>query len=74
LGTIKQSAAPKKRATTTTRARRTPTTMKAAPTSPTHEEIASRAKQLFVESGHVPGRDEQNWLEAERQLHAERKV
>ena len=73
MGTTKKPAAPMTRATTT-RARRTTTTMKAAPAPPTHDEIASRAQQLYTESGNVPGRDEQNWLEAERQLHAERRV
>jgi hypothetical protein len=37
---------------------------------PTHEEIARRAYALFEKSGRVPGRDMQNWLEAESQLKA----
>ncbi len=73
MGTTKKPAAPKTRATTT-RARRTTTTTKAAPTPPTHDEIASRAQKLYAESGRAPGRDEQNWLEAERQLRAERRL
>ncbi len=37
----------------------------------THERIAERAKALWEASGRVPGRDEQNWHEAEMQLRAE---
>jgi hypothetical protein len=40
---------------------------------PTHEEIAKRAQAIFEESGRIPGRDEQNWLQAESQLIAARK-
>ena len=39
----------------------------------THEQIAERAKTLWLASGCRPGRDEQNWLEAEAQLKAELK-
>jgi hypothetical protein len=39
----------------------------------THEQIAERAKALWLASGCLPGRDEQNWLEAEAQLKAELK-
>jgi hypothetical protein len=39
----------------------------------THERIAERAKALWLASGRVPGRDEQNWHEAEAQLRAELK-
>jgi hypothetical protein len=31
-----------------------------------HEEIAEVAYQLYMKGGYVPGRDEQNWLDAER--------
>ncbi len=80
MGSTKQPAAKKTATTTTTRARRATTTAKkttrksAAPVAMelTHDEIASRAQQLYVESGYAQGRDEQNWLEAERQLHLER--
>jgi hypothetical protein len=37
----------------------------------THEQIAERAKTLWLASGCLPGRDEQNWLAAEAQLKAE---
>ncbi len=37
---------------------------------PTHEEIARRAYALFVQSGRVPGRELDNWLDAEAQLTA----
>lgn len=36
-----------------------------------HEHIAERAKAIWLASGCVPGRDEQNWHEAEAQLRAE---
>lgn len=39
---------------------------------PTHDEIAARAHLLFERDGHQHGRDEEHWLEAERQLIAER--
>ena len=35
---------------------------------PTHEEIAQRARALYEQSGRVPGRDVDNWLQAESQL------
>lgn len=37
----------------------------------THEQVAARAYELWLRSGCVPGRDEQNWREAEAQLRAE---
>ncbi len=40
----------------------------AVPAAPTHEQIAARAHELFLSSGEQPGRDEEFWLEAERQL------
>jgi hypothetical protein len=43
-------------------------------TSPlTHEQVAERARALWLASGCIPGRDEQNWREAEAQLKAELK-
>jgi hypothetical protein len=41
-------------------------------TVPTSEEISARAKAIWEAGGRKPGRDEQNWLEAERQLRKER--
>ncbi len=38
-----------------------------------HECIAERARALWLASGCTPGRDEQNWCEAEAQLRAESK-
>jgi hypothetical protein len=35
---------------------------------PTHEEIASLAESLWRQNGFPQGRDEETWLEAERQL------
>jgi Polyketide cyclase / dehydrase and lipid transport/Protein of unknown function (DUF2934) len=34
----------------------------------TREEIASRAYELYLERGQIPGYEEEDWLEAERQL------
>lgn len=38
---------------------------------PTYDQIAQRAKEIWTKKGCLPGQDEQNWLEAERQLKAE---
>jgi hypothetical protein len=40
---------------------------------PTQEEIAQRARAIYEQSGRVPGRDLDNWLQAETQLMAARK-
>jgi hypothetical protein len=40
----------------------------------THEQIALRAREIYMKRGCRPGQDEQNWLEAEAQLKAERGV
>jgi len=40
-------------------------------TTPTYEQIAQRAREIWTKKGCLPGQDEQNWLEAERQLKAE---
>ena len=37
----------------------------------TYEQIAERAETIWQASGCLPGRDEQNWCEAEAQLKAE---
>ena len=37
----------------------------------THEQIAKRAEAIWQAHGCLPGRDEQNWCEAEAQLKAE---
>lgn len=71
--TAKASTAAKPVAATTRRA--TPASRRAtiAPQL-AHAEIALRAHALYVESGCTAGRDEEFWLEAERQLLAERKA
>jgi hypothetical protein len=38
---------------------------------PTQEQIAIRARQIWQASGCKPGRDKENWLQAEAQLRAE---
>ena len=40
---------------------------------PTHQEIAERARAIYEKSGRLPGRDEQNWLQAEAELMRPRK-
>jgi hypothetical protein len=35
---------------------------------PTHEQIACRAYEIWLQSGCVPGRDSENWAQAEREL------
>jgi hypothetical protein len=40
-------------------------------TKPTQQEIAARARAIYEESGRLPGRDLQNWLQAEDQLIAQ---
>lgn len=42
-----------------------------SPAKPTHEQIASRAEVLWKAKGSPAGRDEEIWLEAERQLYDE---
>jgi Protein of unknown function (DUF2934) len=37
---------------------------------PTHEQIARRAYEIWVQSGHLTGRDTENWAQAERELSA----
>lgn len=37
----------------------------------TYEQIAQRAEHIWRQGGCLPGRDEQDWLEAEAQLKAE---
>jgi len=37
----------------------------------THEQIARRAHEIWVQQGCRPGRDKEHWFEAERQLKAE---
>ncbi len=51
------------------RTQQTTVTPKAA--TITHEQIAQRAREIWVKRGRVPGQDEKNWLEAEAQLKAE---
>jgi hypothetical protein len=48
-----------------------PGDMLRSPTSVSHERIAERARALWLASGCLPGRDEQNWRDAETQLEAE---
>jgi hypothetical protein len=38
------------------------------PASPSHDEIARRAYELFLERGSAEGRSEEDWLRAEDEL------
>jgi hypothetical protein len=51
---------------------RTPKTSTDEMRSPTHDDIAQRARELHEKSGYAGGRDLEFWLEAERQLRQER--
>jgi hypothetical protein len=42
--------------------------------APTHDQIAARAREIWQRNGRQAGRDQENWLEAERQLRAELKA
>ena len=46
----------------------TRTESSSATPSPSHEAIALRAHELYVQSGHQSGREVEFWLEAEREL------
>jgi hypothetical protein len=39
--------------------------------APSQEQIAERAKSIWMKNGCQSGRDRENWLEAERQLRQE---
>jgi hypothetical protein len=40
----------------------------ASVSAPTHDEISARARQLWDNAGQPAGRDEEFWLQAEREL------
>ena len=42
--------------------------------APSYDEISARAYEIFEQSGYQHGRDEQHWLQAERELLAERQA
>jgi hypothetical protein len=45
-----------------------------APDRPTEAEIRAFAHEIYIRSGWLPGRDLENWLEAEAILTAERQL
>lgn len=70
---VAQNRQPKPRAKENTMARELPKpALPKTGMGPTHEEIAQRAYQIFVERGRPEGRDQEHWLEAEAQLTATR--
>ena len=42
--------------------------------TPSHDEIAQCARELWTESGQPEGRDQAIWIEAERRLISERRL
>jgi len=44
----------------------------AEPPAPSHEEIARRAYELALKRGGEPGREQEDWLQAEKDLRAEK--
>lgn len=46
----------------------TTTTVVAATTAPSREEIAKRAYEIYVARGQTPGRELEDWIQAEREL------
>lgn len=48
-----------------------PPAASATAAAPTHAQIAERARAIWIASGCVPGRDPENWQQAERQLRGE---
>jgi hypothetical protein len=54
--------------TSSTARNRTRTSPAYGQASPTHEQIAERAYQLWEERGRIHGRDMEDWLNAEAQL------
>jgi hypothetical protein len=48
----------------------TPQAPRAAPPSPSarHEAIRRRAEQIFIRNGGIPGRDLDNWAQAEQEI------
>jgi hypothetical protein len=69
-GTMQQT--PKKRSATS--GKRTRKSSTGGMRVPTHDEIALRARELYEQSGCPSGRDEEFWLEAERQVREGLKV
>jgi len=48
-----------------------PPAASATAAAPTHAQIAERARAIWIASGCAPGRDLENWQQAERQLRQE---
>jgi hypothetical protein len=67
----KASPAKKKAATTKAKKKAVPARAPAKKAEPTEAQIRERARQIWLERGRPVGRDEQNWLDAERQLREE---
>lgn len=55
------------------RRRRAAAPVPTAVLEPSHHEVAERAYHLYIARGGEPGRDFDDWLQAERELRAERR-
>ena len=64
-------AATAKASTRGSRRRDDPVSAVLSDATPTREQIAARAYELFVRSGYQHGRSEEHWLQAERELKRE---
>lgn len=74
MGTTATRSAKNTRKTTTQTQSVQPTQATMAP-APTRDQIAIRAFEIYMRNNCRPGMDEQNWLQAERELRQEsRKV
>ena len=62
------AAKPAAKSPSAPRAKKSPPRAKAAPAAITHERIAQRAFEIWVERGMPIGCDEENWLTAEHEL------
>jgi len=62
---------PAQAAMATLRASKPPATAGLRQAAPTHDQISARAKEIWQASGCKPGRDKENWVEAEAQLRKE---
>jgi len=70
-GSQKNRTTTKKRSNTTKKATRTPRNAKSGAQlelKPTRDEIARRAYEIWPSTGCPHGRDQHNWLQAEKEL------
>ena len=71
LATAKAAPAALKAAPAPTKAAPTPTPGSKVVPSPSRDEIAKRAYEIFAGRGRIGGRETEDWIQAERELRAE---